>query len=109
MSDWDQQFADMRSQFLIRAQLRLEHILDAVDKLQNDITDEAVLLEVRRHFHWLSGIGGTYKLAAVSELGMTGEEMCDSLVEEGKQPSLSDVQVLKQLLKDAGQLISQAK
>jgi len=108
LSDWDQQFSDMRAQFLARAQLRLGHISDAIERLQNDVTDDAVLLEVRRHFHWLSGIGGTYKLPAVSELGMTGEEICDSLVEENKQPSLEDVLVLKQLLHDATQRISEA-
>jgi chemotaxis protein histidine kinase CheA len=98
MQDWQTQFEIMRTSFLSRAVERLERINGLLERLYCNPEDEKILSEVRQHFHWLCGVGGTYKLPQVSELGWEGEELCDRLVTENVTPSVTDVSRLQQLL-----------
>ncbi len=100
MQDWQTQFESMRSSFMSRAGERLERIGVLLDSLNANPANEQLLAEVRQHFHWLCGVGGTYKLPEVSDLGWEGEELCDRLADNHETPSLEDVLVLKRLLID---------
>lgn len=98
MQDWQTQFENMRASFLSRAGERLDRINGLLETMHQAPTDEGLLAEVRQHFHWLCGVGGTYKLPEVSELGWEGEELCDRLVENRLTPSSADVNRLQGLL-----------
>lgn len=98
MQDWQSQFESMRASFLSRAGDRLEKISALLEKMYCAPADKVILAEVRQHFHWLCGVGGTYKLPEVSELGWEGEELCDRLVDNGETPSMTDVSRLQTLL-----------
>lgn len=98
MQDWQSQFESMRADFLSRAGSRLEKIGRLLEQLLILPSDKSLLAEVRQHFHWLCGVGGTYKLPEVSDLGWEGEELCDRLVDNSQTPSASDVYRLQQLL-----------
>jgi chemotaxis protein histidine kinase CheA len=98
MQDWQSQFESMRASFLARAGERLDRIYALLNRLYCTPTDKDVLAEVRQHFHWLCGVGGTYKLPEVSELGWEGEELCDRLVDGDESPSATDISRLHNLL-----------
>ncbi len=98
MQDWQAQFQAMRVAFLSRASARLDKISNLLERLKNTPTDAEILAEVRQDFHWLCGVGGTYKIPKVSDLGWEGEELCDRLVDNGETPTVSDVMRLQDLL-----------
>jgi chemotaxis protein histidine kinase CheA len=98
MQDWQSQFEAMRASFLARAGERLDRINLLLNRLYCTPADTDLLTEVRQHFHWLCGVGGTYKLPEVSDLGWEGEELCDRLVEDQETPSVTDVSRLQNLL-----------
>lgn len=106
MSTWDEQFGAMRQQFLIRASDRLIRMADALRKLQTEPTDRQTLADVRQHFHWLTGVGGTYKLPAVSELGATAEDICDRMLESNQNEFATEVEELRRLLEQASNALS---
>jgi chemotaxis protein histidine kinase CheA len=101
VSDWEQQFAAMRVQFLQRAGDRMAKMAEALAKLSANPNDFEALTEVRQHFHWLSGVGGTYKMPAVSDIGIVAEELCDGFINDKATPSLLDLENLRDMMERA--------
>lgn len=97
MQDWQEQWTQMRAQFMTRAQERLCRVEGLLQELHQQRTAE-LLGEVRNHFHWLSGVGGTYKLPEVSDIGNQGEQLCNHHLEAGSVPDESEVNELHELL-----------
>jgi chemotaxis protein histidine kinase CheA len=96
--DWQKQFETMRAQFLSRAQDRLANIEQLLRTLEM-APDAEMLRDVRTHFHWLAGSGGTYKFPKVTDLGVHGEEICDEFLEAGKTIDLEGVGRLNRILR----------
>lgn len=98
MQDWQKQFETMRSQFLSRAQERLATIEQLLRTLEM-APDADMLRDLRQHFHWLAGSGGTYKFPKVTDLGVNGEEICDEFLENGKIIDLEGIGRLNSILR----------
>lgn len=108
MSDWDQQFAAMRAQFLARANDRLSLAAGVLYRLEQQPTDITTMQDMRQHFHWLAGVGGTYKIPGVSDLGAAAEELCDEIIDGRRTLSSDDIRRLSEILDRAKTLISRA-
>jgi chemotaxis protein histidine kinase CheA len=60
---------ELRAHFRASARERLIEIEAALGALTRDANDDDALDVLRRHFHALSGLGGTYGFPRVSEAG----------------------------------------
>ena len=98
----------MRAQFLARANDRLSLAADVLCKLEQQPTDATTMHDMRQHFHWLAGVGGTYKIPEVSDLGAAAEELCDEIIDGRRTLSNDEVRRLSDILDRAKTLISQA-
>lgn len=107
--EWEEQFAGMRAQFLTRANERLARVAETIARLEKQPTDAKALADVRQHFHWLAGAGGTYQLPEVSNLGATGQELCDEFIETKRLPSVQEVQSLREMIDRVRVVIGFAK
>lgn len=106
--DWETQFAAMRVQFLNRATDRIVKVATAIDDLTANPADKEKLAEVRQHFHWLAGAGGTYQLPNATELGNAGQDICDACLEADRVPAINELQQLKEMIERARSIISTA-
>jgi diguanylate cyclase (GGDEF)-like protein len=67
----------------VRASLgRLAEMEALVDRLAAEPGDDASTRSILRHFHGLSGAGGSYGFPHVTELGHEGEAACDEFLAE---------------------------
>ncbi len=62
MEAWQQAFAQMKDQFMVKSMQRLEQIDTLIGALDQIPSDLDVMRQVMRHFHWLAGSGGTYDM-----------------------------------------------
>lgn len=83
MPDWQTTWMAIRSQFLARACHRLAKTASAIETLGVQPANHDLLSELKRDMHWLIGVGGTYKLPVLTQLGEEGEEICLSCIERG--------------------------
>ena len=80
MEAWQQTFAHMKSQYIVKSIQRLEQIdtlIAALDQLPSDLD---VMRQVMRHFHWLAGSGGIYDMPTITDVGGHGEKYCDDII-----------------------------
>jgi chemotaxis protein histidine kinase CheA len=98
MTDWQTQFEAIRQQFFPRARKRLERMNSILDQLEKEPANADVLREIYKDFHWLAGVGTTYKLPGVSELGMEAEEICDLYMADGDGVPLSELKQLRSIV-----------
>src|SRR5579883_883628 len=77
MSHWNDQFAAIRAQFLIRARQRLQKIESLLNQLKSDSSNEEMLSQAVTNLHWLAGAGGTYGLPELSQIGSEGEAILE--------------------------------
>jgi hypothetical protein len=96
--DWNDQFAAMRSQFLLRAKDRLAGLDGAIDAWEKKLDDQELLMKVYKDFHWLSGVGGTYQLPEISALGSNGEEICLDLIDRKREATKDDANRLREIM-----------
>ena len=95
MSEWQTQFELIRQQFFARANPRIVKTGEAVDALAKNPSDMELLASVRRDMHWLAGVGGTYKLPEITEIGENGELVCDTHLESSTALSTEEVSTLR--------------
>lgn len=80
MEAWQQAFAQMKEQFMVKAMQRLEQIDTLITALDQIPSDLDVMRQVMRHFHWLAGSGGTYDMPTMTDVGGYGEKYCDEII-----------------------------
>lgn len=80
MEAWQQAFAQMKEQFMVKAMQRLEQIDTLIGALDQIPSDLDVMRQVMRHFHWLAGSGGTYDMPTITDVGGYGEKFCDDII-----------------------------
>ena len=81
MTDLLQQ--ELRARFRSTTEVRLTDIPRLLDALEEDGTNTDALQRLARHFHALSGLGGTYGYPRISELGNEAE----SSIRKGSAPT----------------------
>jgi diguanylate cyclase (GGDEF)-like protein len=80
MEAWQQAFAQMKEQFMVKSMQRLEQIDTLIGALDQIPSDLDVMRQVMRHFHWLAGSGGTYDMPTITDVGGYGEKFCDDII-----------------------------
>lgn len=80
MEAWQQAFAQMKDQFMVKSMQRLEQIDTLIGALDQIPSDLDVMRQVMRHFHWLAGSGGTYDMPTITDVGGYGEKFCDDII-----------------------------
>lgn len=107
MTMWNEQWAQMRIQFLARATDRLSGLGKAIDEWSENFDGE-ILQRIYKDFHWLAGVGGTYQLPELSALGSNGEEICMEIFDRKRAPSAEDAQRLRQILDSVNSIVGSA-
>ncbi|HEY9789580.1 MAG TPA: Hpt domain-containing protein [Candidatus Obscuribacterales bacterium] len=105
MSDWQKKFDEIRLQFFGRAQPRLVKTVETLDALAKNRGDAHSLAAIRKDMHWLAGVGGTYKLPEITQIGETGEQLCDKFLETAQPPPEQDLAHLRSLIARAQAII----
>jgi chemotaxis protein histidine kinase CheA len=105
MSDWQTQFAAIRQQFFARAQPRLVKTIETLDALAKNSGDAESLAAIRKDMHWLAGVGGTYKLPEITEIGESGEQLCDKFIESSQALPQEELARLRSLAQRAQAII----
>ncbi len=80
MEAWQQTFAHMKSQYMVKSIQRLEQIDTLIAALDQIPSDLDVMRQVMRHFHWLAGSGGIYDMPTITDVGGHGEKYCDDII-----------------------------
>lgn len=106
MSNWANQFQDLKNQFVTRSKERLVAIEALLTRLQSYPTDTAILRQIMQHFHWLAGSGGTYGFDDITQWGTYGEELCDYLLKLNAPVSPVDYDKLATALRTVDQLFA---
>src|SRR5579883_1121687 len=94
MTSWDNQFRELKTQFIGRSKERLIAIETLLSRLHATPDDVGLLRLIMQHFHWLAGSGGTYGFEEVTQWGTYGEELCDYLLKLQAPVSMEDQQKL---------------
>lgn len=109
MTSWENQFQELKQQFIFRSRERLSAIENLLDQMQYRPGDSNLLREIRKHFHWLAGSGGTYGFDEITQWGTYGEELCEYLLklqvpvkEEDREKLLSAFETVQVLFAAAG-------
>lgn len=106
MTSWDNQFQDLKNQFIARSKERLVAIETLLSKLHASPGDVALLRLIMQHFHWLAGSGGTYGFDDITQWGTYGEELCDYLLKLDMPVSQPDQEKLMTALRTVEQLFA---
>lgn len=80
MKIWQDTFEELKQQYVVRSAERVQQIEDLLNSLAKAPGEGAILRELMRHFHWLSGSGGIYGMPQITKLGTQGEELCENLL-----------------------------
>lgn len=104
MTSWDNQFRELKNQFIGRSKERLVAIETLLSRLHASPDDVGLLRLIMQHFHWLAGSGGTYGFEEVTQWGTYGEELCDYLLKLQGPVSFDDQQKLMTALRTVEQL-----
>lgn len=109
MTSWENQFQELKQQFIFRSRERLSAIENLLDQMQYRPGDSNLLRQIRQHFHWLAGSGGTYGFDEITQWGTYGEELCEYLLklqvpvkEEDREKLLSAFETVQVLFAAAG-------
>lgn len=105
MEAWNQSFAQMKAQYIIKSTQRLEQIDTLIAALEQMPSDIDVMRQVLRHFHWLAGSGGIYDLPTITDVGCHGEKYCDNIIANKAIFQDGDRQHLKMLVATARKTI----
>lgn len=95
---WEQQFSELKQQFLKRAADRLDTVDSLIRKLAEAPDDNLILRQISQQFHWLAGSGGTYGFDDVTQWGTYGEELCDYFIKVGRPVTAEDLEKLSSAL-----------
>lgn len=106
MTSWDNQFQDLKNQFVARSKERLVAIDTLLTRLQSAPSDVGLLRQIMQHFHWLAGSGGTYGFDDITQWGTYGEELCDYLLKLAGPVSFADQDKLMTALRTVEQLFA---
>lgn len=106
MTSWDNQFRELKNQFIGRSKERLVAIETLLSRLHSSPDDVGLLRLIMQHFHWLAGSGGTYGFEEVTQWGTYGEELCDYLLKLQTPVSIEDQQKLMTALRTVEQLFA---
>ncbi len=99
MQSWKETFGELKEQYMKRSSERLGHIVELIGGLQARSPDADVIRQLGRHFHWLAGSGSMYGFQNVSNLGLEGEQYCESVLRAGNLQNVTlDVDRLKTIL-----------
>lgn len=104
MTSWENQFQDMKNQFVQRSHERLITIEAMLAQLQTNPHDLNLLRDVMKNFHWLAGSGGTYGFDEITQWGTYGEELCDYLLKLQVPVAPADQEKLVTALRTVQQL-----
>lgn len=80
MTSWENQFQELKQQFIFRSRERLAAIENLLEQMQYRPGDFDLLRQIMKHFHWLAGSGGTYGFDEITQWGTYGEELCEYLL-----------------------------
>lgn len=103
---WEQQFSELKQQFLTRAHERLVTVEGLIKKLSQAPDDNLILRQIMQQFHWLAGSGGTYGFDDVTQWGTYGEELCDYFLKLAQPVSNEDIEKLSSALMTVRQLFT---
>lgn len=106
MTSWEDQFNELKNQFMTRSGARITEINDLLQALTNKPEDQSLLRQISQHFHWLAGSGGTYGFEEVTAWGLYGEELCDYFLKLGNPLQPSDIEQLSKALQTVQQLFA---
>ncbi len=106
MTSFDNQFQDLKVQFVARSKDRLAAIESLLTRLQQNPADISILRQVMQHFHWLAGSGGTYGFNDITQWGTYGEELCDYLLKLQAPVTAADHEKLMTALSTVEQLFA---
>lgn len=95
---WEQQFSELKQQFLKRAADRLDTVDSLIRKLAEAPDDNLILRQISQQFHWLAGSGGTYGFDDVTQWGTYGEELCDYFIKVARPVTQDDLDKLSSAL-----------
>ena len=96
---WQETFGALKAKYLKRSSDRLAEILENLDGLIANPSDQDLIRKMSRSFHWLAGSGSMYGYKDVSELGAKGEQYLENVLKAGPKAHV-DVEVLKGFISD---------
>ncbi|MBY0550601.1 MAG: response regulator [Candidatus Obscuribacterales bacterium] len=103
---WEQQFSELKQQFLKRAADRLDTVDSLIRKLAEAPDDNLILRQISQQFHWLAGSGGTYGFDDVTQWGTYGEELCDYFIKVARPVTQDDLDKLSSALETVRHLFT---
>lgn len=106
MQSWQETFGALKEKYLKRSADRLAEILENLDGLISNPSDEELIRKMSRSFHWLAGSGSMYGFKEVSNLGAKGEQYLEGVLSNGAADKQLDVEVLKAIVSDLTQAFS---
>jgi diguanylate cyclase (GGDEF)-like protein len=77
--------------FLLRTEARLESMSALLNTLARQQDDREALHELKRHFHALAGLGGTFGFPTVTSISRAAEQACNEIVATERSPSRFEV------------------
>ena len=98
----DSLLAELRGRFREAARIRLVEMTVLLGCLERDLSDEAALEQLSRHFHALAGMGGTYGFPRVTELGDEVERVMVPLMKRRGTPDAAMVAYWWELVQAMG-------
>ena len=98
MQAWEETFAQLREQYVRRSRDRLDQIGQLVKDLAADATDFTIVDRLKHNFHWLTGSGSIYGFPKITQMGSSGEQYCDVLLQEKQLATAVDCERFQGLL-----------
>lgn len=98
MQAWEETFAQLREQYVRRSRDRLEQIAQLVKDLSSNPADATVVDRLKHNFHWLTGSGSIYGFPKITQMGSSGEQYCEVLLQEKQRATELDCERFQGLL-----------
>ena len=99
MTEREEILATLREEFRVNTRQRLDEMARLADEVAGGNASSCI--DLRRHFHGLAGLGGTYGYNTVSEIGRAGEKLCQALEDKDEGVTLDTVRDLVVRLREA--------
>lgn len=98
MKVWQDTFRELKGQYLQRSAERIAIVRDMLKRLARNPADIPALRDLLRQFHWLAGSGGTYGFPQITKMGITGERLCEELLQDGRTVRREDWEKLSAIM-----------
>jgi diguanylate cyclase (GGDEF)-like protein len=98
MQAWEETFAQLREQYVRRSKDRLDQIAQLIKDLGNEPGNSTIVDRLKHNFHWLTGSGSIYGFPKITQIGSSGEQYCEVLLQEKQVATTLDCERFQGLL-----------